>query len=79
MEKEIERIFVKPKEGLIVRHPEKVSHTLAPEGEWVVNSNQWKRYIKSGDVVISTAPSKEKTEKTSHAPKNDKSVKGGAQ
>jgi hypothetical protein len=48
----MEQIFVKPAHaGLIVRHPEKLSHILSEEGEWVRRSTQWDRYIKVGDVI----------------------------
>jgi Protein of unknown function (DUF2635). len=63
----MEKIFVKPaKEGAIVRHPEKLNHKLKPEGEWVMNSIQWQRYLKHGDVVVAQPPVEEpKVEKPS--------------
>lgn len=47
------KIFIKPaKAGAIVRHPEKLSYIILQEGEWVLDSAQWQRYIKHGDVVL---------------------------
>jgi hypothetical protein len=69
------RIFVKPaREGLIVRHPEKMKHVLAPEGEWVNRSNQWLRYIAHGDV-IEVAPPEAQAVKAKRATKPAKQVK----
>ena len=60
----MEQIFVKPaRAGLIVRHPEKLSHILDEKGEWVTPSAQWDRYIKVGDVVKAEPPSKSKGDK----------------
>lgn len=47
------RIFIKPKTGLLVRHPE-TRKAINPEGEWVIDSPQWRRYLRAGDVVIAT-------------------------
>jgi hypothetical protein len=56
----MEKIFVKPaKVGAVVRHPEKPQHKLAQQGEWVVLSNQWRRYLRNGDVVEVTPPNQE--------------------
>jgi trehalose utilization protein len=70
----MEQIFVKPAvDGAVIRHPEKVSHVLNSQGEWVVNSIQWQRYIKHGDVVVANPPQEQVSEKSS------KSTKAGAQ
>ncbi len=69
----MEKIYVKPaKEGTVVRHPEKISHQLAQQGEWVVNSIQWQRYIKHGDVVIAQPPVEESPAKADKHGKQDK-------
>jgi len=48
----MDKIFIKPaRAGAIVRHPETM-RPLLPDGEWVVNSTQWQRYLRHGDVVI---------------------------
>lgn len=66
----MEKIFVRPaKAGAVVRHPEKQQHKLAQEGEWVVCTNQWKRYLRNGDVVLATPP----VEKEAEKPANEKS------
>ncbi len=52
------RIYIKPaKAGLLVRHPEKLSHRIPPEGEWVTESLEWQRYLDAGDVVLAEGPS----------------------
>lgn len=70
------KIFVKPaRDGAVVRHPDKLSHRLKPEGEWVEYSIQWQRYLDHGDVIEAVPPEKPaKTEKPAAKP-----VKGGAQ
>lgn len=50
-------IFIKPAvAGNIVRHPEKLAYTIAQEGEYVEDSNQWQRYLRHGDVVLAEPP-----------------------
>ena len=71
----MEKIFVKPAvDGVVIRHPEKIGHKLKLEGEWVVNSIQWQRYIKHGDVIVSQPSSEE-----SPPEKTSKPIKAGAQ
>lgn len=71
----MKRIFVKPaREGLIVRHPEKMKHVLSQEGEWVTSSNQWLRYIAHGDV-IEVAPPEAQAVKVKRAFKTTKETK----
>ncbi len=50
------KIFVKPgSPGLQVLNFERKDYRpLDPEGEWVTDSPQWRRYLKSGDVILST-------------------------
>jgi hypothetical protein len=73
----MEKIFVKPRlEGMVVRHPEKINHRLAQEGEWVVNSIQWQRYLKHGDVVLAQPPVEQPVK--AKAEKSDKTTKVGA-
>lgn len=45
-------IFVKPKAGLIVRHPGNPAHILPASGGYVESSPAWKRLINEGDVII---------------------------
>lgn len=60
----MEKIFIKPgRPGLIVRHPEKLEHIINEEGEFVIRSPQWDRYLKYGDVVRVEPPKKTKGEK----------------
>lgn len=59
-------IFVKPKAGLKIRHPEKLDQVLPEEGSWVAESIAWKRMINDGDVLLDeskVAPTPEKTSK----------------
>lgn len=44
--------FVKPAPGLIVRYPGNPKQTLSIDGEFVELNTEWKRLIRSGDVVI---------------------------
>lgn len=54
------KIFIKPKEGLIVRNFQRPDlRPLKAEGEQVEDHPQWRRYLKTGDV-IKTKPSKAK-------------------
>lgn len=46
------QIFVRPAPGLVIRHPEKLSHILSSEGEFVTESIDWHRYINAGDVTL---------------------------
>lgn len=45
-------IFVKPKAGLIVRHPGRPEHILPEAGAFIESSPAWKRLINDGDVVV---------------------------
>lgn len=45
-------IFVKPKEGLNIRHPGKVVYVLPAEGCWIENSTAIKRLIRDGDLEV---------------------------
>ncbi len=50
-DKTLDTILIKPKQdGAIVRHPETM-RPLKAEGEKVVNSIHWQRYLAAGDVV----------------------------
>jgi hypothetical protein len=70
----MEKIYVKPAvAGAIVRHPEKINFILPPEGAEVVNSSQWQRYLRDGDVVLASPPAVSANE-----PKVNESKKGGA-
>ncbi len=72
----MEKIFVKPRlEGMVVRHPEKLDYKIPAEGEWVVNSIQWQRYLKHGDVVLAQPPVEEPV-KAEKADKPEKQAKG---
>ena len=54
-------IFVVPRPGVRVRHPD-TGQALAPGGERVVLSSYWRRREKDGDVslgTISAAPNKD--------------------
>jgi hypothetical protein len=70
---EVKMIYVKPAvEGSVIRHPEKINYRIPPEGEWVQDSNQWRRYLRAGDVVLaepSVADKAQKAEKPADAPK----------
>lgn len=46
------KVFVKPVEGVLIRHPMKKSYILPPEGELVELSRDWRRLIRFGDVVV---------------------------
>lgn len=46
------QVFVKPAEGLLVRHPEKKKYILPKEGEMVTLNRDWLRLIRYGDVVV---------------------------
>lgn len=75
----MKRIFVKPaRQGLIVRHPEKMKHVLSQEGEWVTRNNQWLRYIAHGDV-IEVAPPEAQAVKAKKATKPVKESKAVAE
>lgn len=55
------KIFIKPAvAGHIVRHPEKMQHVIAQDGEWVESSMAWHRKIAHGDVVLCNPPSEVK-------------------
>jgi len=45
-------VFVKPKEGLIVRHPEKINITIPSAGLYVIRTKQIERLILSGDLIV---------------------------
>lgn len=48
-------IFVKPaKDGLRVRHPEKLDYIIPKEGTWVNESTEFLRLINHGDLVVDT-------------------------
>lgn len=47
-----DRIFVVPKEGLKVMHPEKIGSFMPKEGAWVQNNYIWQRRISEGDVSV---------------------------
>ena len=47
----MERINIKPKEGLQIRKPMTLAF-LDPKGETVIKSTFWSRRILSGDVVL---------------------------
>lgn len=68
------RIFVKPaREGLKVRHPEKLSHHIPAEGEWVNESTEWHNYLRHGDVVLADGPNEsQSTGKTVEVAKVEK-------
>ena len=48
-------MFIKPAEGLKVRHPD-TRRFLADEGEEVTVNDYWLRRVRDGDVVESDAP-----------------------
>ncbi len=50
-----ERLFVRPKEGVIIRHPK--SKAIMPEsGFWIVldrgEGKYWRRRLACGDIVV---------------------------
>lgn len=45
-------IFVRPAEGLKVRHPQKLNFHLPKDGYWMSDSNELQRLILDGDVII---------------------------
>lgn len=49
-------IFVKPKAGLRVRHPEKLSETIPVEGCTIESSVEVQRLINSGDLEVVAQP-----------------------
>jgi hypothetical protein len=49
------KIFVKPKEGLVIRRPDN-GRVLSAEGEEVPQSTFWQRRINEGDVIEGKAP-----------------------
>jgi hypothetical protein len=54
-------IFVKPKEGLNIRHPAKVVYILPAEGCWVENTTAIKRLIRDGDLEVIDKPTTSET------------------
>jgi len=60
MAKELEKIFVKPGPGMMVRD-EFTKILLANEGEWKPKSTYWLRRLRFGDVVEATPPTVKKT------------------
>lgn len=57
----MERIFVRPAvAGVLVRHPEKLSHVISQDGEWVNRTTQIERYLRVGDLVEATEPKQTK-------------------
>ena len=57
------RVFIRPKKGIIVRHPQKMSYIIPPEGEEVEMSSIWQRYIDAGDVELVQESKKSKGDK----------------
>ena len=51
-------MFVRPKNGLRVRHPD-TRRPLPPEGLEVVESSFWNRRLRDGDVEIVVNPEPE--------------------
>ncbi len=45
------RIFIKPKEGCIMRDP-RTNIKIKAEGQTVVENTFWRRRLKAGDVVL---------------------------
>lgn len=56
-------IFVKPKEGLRIRHPEKIEYVLPPEGIYINESTALNRMINDGDVVVVANPPQSETKR----------------
>ena len=46
------KVFIKPKEGLIVRDPQNNNEPLPKEGKLITRSTYWLRRIKEGSVEI---------------------------
>lgn len=49
-------IYVRPKEGLRIRHPEKISYVIPPKGVYVNESVDVLRLINDGDLVVVENP-----------------------
>jgi hypothetical protein len=52
---EVKRVFVKPREGLLIRHPK--SKMILPNEGWFITlegaeGKYWRRRISCGDIVI---------------------------
>lgn len=48
----IKRLFIKPVlPNDLVPHPHHVNRYLRPQGEWVIENKQVKRYLRFGDVL----------------------------
>lgn len=45
-------IYVKPKQGLRVRHPQKPESVIAEHGAWMNESTQLTRLINDGDLLV---------------------------
>ena len=50
--KKVKQMFLKPKEGLLVKDP-KTKTALLPEGGWINLTTYWRRRLKKGDVIES--------------------------
>lgn len=50
------RIFVRPAEGLLVRHAAPERGHVAAEGEWVPLTPYYRRRLADGDLVEAEAP-----------------------
>lgn len=50
------RIFVRPAEGLLVRHAAPERGHVAAEGEWVPLTPYYRRRLADGDLVEAAAP-----------------------
>ena len=59
------RIFVRSREGLIVRDPDHGHDLLPPGGRFVALSDYWRRRLKDGDVVETAAPAAKPASKAS--------------
>lgn len=75
-------LFVKPKDGLRVRHPKRLSYVIPPEGAWVAEDTAILRLINDGDLIVDVSkkePEKEheKSHKHSDTPTSKKTTDGG--